>query len=176
MRQFKVQWWPHDNKTSGSIRRNRFLTSWNNSINEGGLWPLELLYDTNVYMERCGNQWHCVEKKRVTSTTVGQVYKSKVISVTGHGGLHVCEMLRIPHFLDSRLTDCSMFANLTHRQRFTLQKCYFSASGPHLCQRLRKLQGLVPLKGLGKLKKKFHFSGSRTHDLPVSSIVPQPLR
>jgi hypothetical protein len=31
--------------------------------------------------------------------------KSKTISVTGRGGLLGCERVRIPHCLDSRLTD-----------------------------------------------------------------------
>jgi hypothetical protein len=31
--------------------------------------------------------------------------KSKAIPVTGHGGLKTCEMLRIPDYLDIRLTD-----------------------------------------------------------------------
>jgi hypothetical protein len=30
------------------------------------------------------------------------------------------------------------------------------------------------LEGLGKLKKKIHLIGTRTRDLPVCSIVPQP--
>jgi hypothetical protein len=32
----------------------------------------------------------------------------------------------------------------------------------------------VRLEGLGKLKKKIHVIGTRTHDLPACSIVPQP--
>jgi hypothetical protein len=33
------------------------------------------------------------------------IHISKAISVTGHGGLYGCEMLRIPHCLDNQLTD-----------------------------------------------------------------------
>jgi hypothetical protein len=32
----------------------------------------------------------------------------------------------------------------------------------------------VLLEGLGKLKKKIHLIGTRTHDLPACNIVPQP--
>jgi hypothetical protein len=40
------------------------------------------------------SQYRCRSKK-----------KSKAIRVTGRGGLQGCEMLRIKHFLDNRLTD-----------------------------------------------------------------------
>jgi hypothetical protein len=33
------------------------------------------------------------------------INKSKGIPVTGRGGLQVCKMLRIPHYLENRLTD-----------------------------------------------------------------------
>jgi hypothetical protein len=32
----------------------------------------------------------------------------------------------------------------------------------------------VLLEGLGKLKKKIHLIGTRTHDLPAFSIAPEP--
>jgi hypothetical protein len=85
-------------------------------------------------------------------------------------------MLRIPHCLDSRLTDGGQFVSPTHRSRSTPQKHNFSASGTRFCQRLSKPQGLVLLEGLGKLKKLNCLIGSRTHYLPSCSIVPQPLR
>jgi hypothetical protein len=47
------------------------------------------------------------------------------------------------------------------RLRFTPPKTYG----------LSKRQGLVRLKGLGKLKKKIHLSGSRTRDFLARSIV-----
>jgi hypothetical protein len=58
---------------------------------------------------------------------------------------------------------------------FIPQEHKFYVSGTHFCQRLSKPQGLVRPEGLGKLLK-IHFIGSRTCDLPVCSIVPQPLR
>jgi hypothetical protein len=40
-----------------------------------------------------------------------KIEKNKVITVTGHGRLQGCEMLRIPHCLDSRLTvNCEILA------------------------------------------------------------------
>jgi hypothetical protein len=47
--------------------------------------------------------------------------KSKVIPVTGRGGLKGCEMLRLPHFLGNRLTDGSD-VNLKRRPPFTPRK------------------------------------------------------
>jgi hypothetical protein len=62
-------------------------------------------------------------------------------------------MLKSPHSLDNQLTDGGKVVSPTHRQRFTLQKHYFSVSGTHFCYRMSKPQGLVLLEGLGKLKK-----------------------
>jgi hypothetical protein len=50
--------------------------------------------------------------------------KSKAIPVTGRGGLWGCEMLRIPHYLDNRLTDGGKVVSPTHRPHFTPQKHY----------------------------------------------------
>jgi hypothetical protein len=58
--------------------------------------------------------------------------KNKAIPVTGRGGLKGCEMLRIPHCLDSRLTYGVKVVSPTHKPRSTLQKFYFSASGTHV--------------------------------------------
>jgi hypothetical protein len=63
------------------------------------------------------------------------------------------EMLRIPHCLDSQLTDGGKVVSPTHQPHFTPQKHYFSASGTHLCYRLSEPQGLVRPGGLDKLKK-----------------------
>jgi hypothetical protein len=39
----------------------------------------------------------------------------KAIHVTGRGGPYVCEMSRLPHFLDSRLIDGGEVVSLTRR-------------------------------------------------------------
>jgi hypothetical protein len=80
-----------------------------------------------------------------------------------------------PHFLDSQLTDGSEVVVLTHWPFSAPQKYYFSASDTHFCYRLSKPQDLVHSEGLDKLEKFIHPTGSRTHDLPACSIVPQPI-
>jgi hypothetical protein len=62
-------------------------------------------------------------------------------------------MLKIPHYLNNRLTE---LASPVHRQQFTPQKHDFAVSGIHFCYRLSKLQGLVRPEELGKLKDKLH--------------------
>jgi hypothetical protein len=83
-------------------------------------------------------------------------------------------MLRIPHCVDNRLTDGGKVISPMHPPHFTPQKhYYFNVSGTHFCYRLNKFQGLVLLKGLGKMKKKIiHLIAYRTRDLPACSIVP----
>jgi hypothetical protein len=73
--------------------------------------------------------------------------------------MYGCEMLRMPQCLDSGLTDSVKVVGPTHRQRSTLQKHYYSASGLHFCYRLSKPQGQVRPEGLGKLKNSFTSSG-----------------
>jgi hypothetical protein len=82
-----------------------------------------------------------------------------------------CEMLRISHCLDSRLTDGGEVVSPMHRLHNTPQKHYFSASGTDFCYRLSKPLGLVQLEGLGKLKKFIHLIGSRTRILLPCSIL-----
>jgi hypothetical protein len=83
--------------------------------------------------------------------------KSKTILVTDYGGLWGCEMLRIPHCLDSQITDGGEVVSLTDRPRFTPKKYYFSASGTYFCQKLSKPQGPMRLEGLGKFKNKLYY-------------------
>jgi hypothetical protein len=45
--------------------------------------------------------------------------KGKVIPVTGRGGTQCCETSRLPHFLDSQLTDGGEVVDLTRRPPFT---------------------------------------------------------
>jgi hypothetical protein len=51
--------------------------------------------------------------------------ESKDIPGTGRGGLYGCEMLRIQHCLDNRLTDGDKFDSLTLRPRSAPQNHYF---------------------------------------------------
>jgi hypothetical protein len=63
--------------------------------------------------------------------------KSKVIPVTGCGGLYGCETSRLPHFLNSRHTDGVEVVSLTHRPVFTTRKI----PGTHFCYRLSRSHG-----------------------------------
>jgi hypothetical protein len=60
-------------------------------------------------------------------------------------------MLRIPHYLDNRLTDSGNVVGPKHPPHFTPQKHYYYVSGTHFCWRLSKPQGLVRPEGLGKI-------------------------
>jgi predicted RNA-binding protein with PUA-like domain len=79
-------------------------------------------------------------------------------------------ILRTLDCLDNRLTVGGKDASPTYRPRSTPQKHYFSASDTHFCYRLRKTQGLVRLKELGKLKKSIHFIASRIRYQPTSML------
>jgi hypothetical protein len=86
-----------------------------------------------------------------------------------------CEMLRIPHCLDNRLTDGGKVVSPTHWPHSTSPKHDFSASDTHSCQGLSKPQGQVRKEGLGKMKKINDLIGSRTRDLPTCSVVAQQI-
>jgi hypothetical protein len=47
------------------------------------------------------------------------------IPITDRGGLQGCEMLRIPHCLDTRLIDSGNVVSPMHRSHFTPQKHYY---------------------------------------------------
>jgi hypothetical protein len=51
--------------------------------------------------------------------------KSKVIPITGFGGVQVCEMSRIPHFLDSEITDGGEVVSLTRQPCFNPRKIFW---------------------------------------------------
>jgi hypothetical protein len=74
-----------------------------------------------------------------------------------------------PTFSDIRLTDGGKVVSPTSRPLFTPRKI----PGIHFCSRLSRLQGIVPLEGLGKFKQSTS-PGTRTGNLPACSIVPQP--
>jgi hypothetical protein len=51
--------------------------------------------------------------------------EGKAIPVTGSEGLWSCEMLKLPHFLDNRLTDGGKVVNVTRRPPFTTQENFW---------------------------------------------------
>jgi hypothetical protein len=62
---------------------------------------------------------------RVENAISLQPCQAKAIVATGHGGLKDCEMLRIPHCLDNRLTDGGKVVSLTRLPHTTLQNIIF---------------------------------------------------
>jgi hypothetical protein len=57
------------------------------------------------------------------------IKKSKAIPVTGREDPYSCETSRLPHLLDTRVTDGVKVASLTRRQPFTPREI----SGNHFC-------------------------------------------
>jgi hypothetical protein len=79
-------------------------------------------------------------------------------------------MLRIPHFVDNRLTDGGEAVSFTCRSLLYSPETFLFISGIHFWQRMSLPQGRVRLEGSGKLI--IHTIGFRTRDLPTSSVVP----
>jgi hypothetical protein len=76
-------------------------------------------------------------------------------------------MLRIPHYLDSLLTDGGKVVSPTHRPPFN----YLADFGSHFCWRLSEPQALVRQEGLGKLKKFIHIIGSNIEPATFGLVV-----
>jgi hypothetical protein len=74
--------------------------------------------------------------------------------------------LRVPHFLDNRLTDGGKVVSLTRRPPFTSQEGSWHSF-------LLEAES-TPGPQFGWKDEKFHLIGTRTRDLPACSIVPQP--
>jgi hypothetical protein len=140
------------------------------------IFPLEDGHKT----ETCSGYWIkysnqcCVRRKTLILKIMKVKKKNKAIPVTGRGGLWGCEILRIPHCLENRLTEDDNVVNLCTgpallpRNIISLLLVLISVTGwvnPH---------GLVRLEGLGKLKIVIHLIGSQTCDLPDSNSVTWP--
>jgi hypothetical protein len=90
-------------------------------------WNSPLHHDTCPLLDfSCGAIWNllcmptlCEQLSHWKNVLKRKVKKGKVIPVTGHGGPQVCETSRIPHFLDSRLTDGAKVVSLTRRLPLT---------------------------------------------------------
>jgi hypothetical protein len=76
-------------------------------------------------------------------------------------------MLRIPYYINNRLTDGSEVVRLKHPEIF-----FISVFGIHYCYRLSKICELESPEGLNKLIKFNYLIASRTCDLSAGSIVP----
>jgi hypothetical protein len=79
-------------------------------------------------------------------------------------------MSRLPHFLDSRLTDGGEVVSPTHQPPFTPRKI----PGTHFCWRLSRPQGHSAAGRIRSIEKSNDLIGNQTRDLLACSIVPQP--
>jgi hypothetical protein len=59
---------------------------------------------------------------RIELDCILEEVKAKAIPVTSHGGPQGCETLRVPHYLDNRLTDGVKVVSLTRRPFYTPQE------------------------------------------------------
>jgi hypothetical protein len=64
----------------------------------------------------------CETRAMLLSLLLTTKVNGKAIPVTSRGGPQACEMSRIPHFVDSRLTDGGEVVSLTRRPPFTPRK------------------------------------------------------
>jgi hypothetical protein len=63
----------------------------------------------------------------------------------------ICEVLSIPHFLESRLKDGAKFVSLMPRSLIYSTEILFYATGIHFCLKLSKLQDLARPEWLSKM-------------------------
>jgi hypothetical protein len=119
--------------------------------------------------ERTNEEGNCEEWK-IRKWNKVKKKKSKANPVTGREGPWRCEMSRLSHFLDNRLTDNGEVVSLTLRPPFTpKENSWYSflleaESTPGLCA-ARKIRSIEKSNGV---------IGNRTRDLPTCSIVPKP--
>jgi hypothetical protein len=78
-------------------------------------------------------------------------------------------MLRLPHFLDSQLTDGGVVVSPTRQPFFTPRKI----PGTHFYYRLSQPQGHSVVRRIRSIEKTNDPVGNRTRDLPACSIVPE---
>jgi hypothetical protein len=106
----------------------------------------------------------------VTLRELVLLMKFKAIPLTAHGGPWGCETSRLPHFLESRLTDSRADVSLTLLPLFTPRKI----PGTHFCQRLSRPQGHSAAGRIRSIEKSSDLIENRNRDLPACSIMPQP--
>jgi hypothetical protein len=112
---------------------------------------------------------NCVSPTQEISEINNKYKKNKGIPVTGSGSPYSCEMLRVPHFLDNRLTDGGK-VSLMRRPPFTTQENSWYS---FLLEAESTPRGVVGLEKLGQPKKSNELVGNRTRDLSVCSIVKE---
>jgi hypothetical protein len=93
----------------------------------------------------------------------------KAIPVTGCGGPQGYMTLRLPYFLDNRLTVVSEVVSLTCWLPFTSTK----SPGTHLCSSLSRTQGYGETAKIRSIEKSNDLLRNQTCDLPACSIMPE---
>jgi hypothetical protein len=102
--------------------------------------------------------------------------KGEDIPVTGHGGPWGCERSRLPHYLDIRVRDGGKVVSPTGRPPALYPQVSFLRFLVLISVRGRvDTRVIVLTEELRKLEN-IHLIGTRSRNLPVCSIVPQPLR
>jgi hypothetical protein len=94
----------------------------------------------------------------------------KSIPVTCRGGPYSCETLKIPRFLDNRLTDDGEIVSLTRLGRSLLLT---KIPGTHFCLRLSRPRGHSAAGMIRYIGKSIDLIGIQARDFPACSIVPQ---
>jgi hypothetical protein len=104
-----------------------------------------LTRDPRVHELSSISDWTIVKYRNVCvlhERNIPSLSKSKAISATDLEGLQGCEISRIPHFLNNRLTDGDEVVSPKRRPRsIPLIFCFCFISGTHFCSRLSKPQG-----------------------------------
>jgi hypothetical protein len=101
----------HDNKNSHEMSSKKGSVVISSSVLSSTWWrPKAATCDTVIFQK--------------ISCAQPTYYKIKAISITGRGGLWVCDILWVPYCLDSRLKDCGEVVILTHRS-CPMSKKYF---------------------------------------------------
>jgi hypothetical protein len=97
-----------------------------------------------------------------------KVKKGIAIPVTGRGGPWGCEMLRLPHFVNNRLTDGGKVVSLTRRTPFNpLEDSWYS----FLLRGWVEPRGIVQLEGLGQLKISNNLTEKQYHKCNLGCFI-----
>jgi hypothetical protein len=122
-----------------------------------------------IHFELISSITRIIYHKDATACTMHpqlSIDKKIYIHVTGHRGPQGCEKLRLPHFLNNRLTDGGEVASLKRRPPpFTPTKI----PGTHFCYGLSWLLGHSAAGRIGSIVNPNYLIGNRTRHLPACS-------
>jgi hypothetical protein len=93
----------------------------------------------------------------------------KKIKLSLYQAVEAHRIVRLPHFLDNRLTDGGEDVSLTRRPPFTPK----NIPGTHSCHRLSRPQDHSAAGRIRSIEKSSDLILNRNRDLPACSIMPQ---